>query len=66
MNPICEQWHLPWHALQKDLALELDIDSLEPPVIAAQSANVWSAAAASLSWLRRARLRAAPPVQPRP
>jgi hypothetical protein len=66
MNPISEQWHLPWHALQKDLALGLDIGSVEPSVIAAQSVNVRSAAAASLSWLRRARLRVAPLVQPRP
>jgi hypothetical protein len=60
MNPICEQWHLPWHALQKDLALGLGTDSLLPPVLAAKSVNVTSAAAATLSWLGRARLRAAP------
>lgn len=60
MNPICEQWHLPWHALQKDLALGLGGDSLVPPALAARSVNLQSGAAATLSWLGRARLRAAP------
>jgi hypothetical protein len=66
MNQLSEQWHLPWHALQKDLALGLGADPLKPPVLAAKSVSVQSAASATLSWLGRARLRAAPPVQPRP
>lgn len=64
MNPICEQWNLPWHALQKDLALGLGADPLEPPVLAAKSVYMQSPASASVSWLGRARLRVAPPSQP--
>ncbi len=63
MNPICEQWHLPWHALQKDLALGLGTDPLMPPVLPAKPVNAQSAAAATLSWLGRARLRAVPRAQ---
>jgi hypothetical protein len=66
MNPISEQWHLPWHALQKDLALGLGAGPLRPPVVAAKSVVVQSAASATLSWLGRARLRAAPPAPSRP
>jgi hypothetical protein len=55
MNPISEQWHLPWHALQRDLALGLGADSLKPQVAAAKSVSVQSAASATLSWLGRAR-----------
>ncbi len=60
MNDICEMWHLPWHALQKDLALELNVDALRPMPHTAKSVSVQSATVAAVTWLGRARQRAAP------
>lgn len=59
MNDICEIWHLPWHALQKNLALGLGADPLRP-VSTVKSMNVQSTAVVAHSWLGRARLRTAP------
>ena len=65
MNDVCEMWHLPWHALQKDLALGLGSDPLRPAASPVKSLNVQSAAVVAHSWLGRARLRAAPPTTAR-
>jgi hypothetical protein len=53
MNELCEMWNLPWQALQKDLALGLAADRPLKP----------SAPVSTISWLSRARLRAALPAQ---
>jgi len=60
MNDICELWHLPWHALQKDLALGLGADPLRLRLPAVKSANMQVTAVVPHSWLGRALLRAAP------
>lgn len=53
MNDSGEIWNLPWHALQKDLALGLGTDKPGRPV----------GSVSAISWLSRARLRAAPRAQ---
>jgi hypothetical protein len=60
MNDTCEMWSLPWHALQRNLALELGGDAPAPSGATIKAVNVQSAAAYTNSWLGRARLRAAP------
>ena len=66
MNDTCEMWSLPWHALQRNLALGLggDAPAADATVKAVgatiKAVNVQSTAAHSSSWLGRARLRAAP------
>jgi len=62
MNELCEMWNLPWQALQKDLALGLGADALGPSAAADRPLKP-SAAAATISWLSRARLRAVPRTQ---
>jgi hypothetical protein len=53
-------WSLPWHALQRNLALRLGGEAIIhfSPMISA--VNVQSATVAANSWLGRARLRVAP------
>ena len=62
MNDTCEMWSLPWHALQRNLALGLGGDAILHYHYAAtvKAVNVQSAAAGANSWLGRARLRVAP------
>jgi hypothetical protein len=60
MNDICEMWHLPWHALQKDLALGLNVDALRSTSPTARPVSVQSATVAAVTWLGRARQRAMP------
>jgi hypothetical protein len=60
MNDICEMWNLPWHALQKSLANGISQEMVDGSLPAIGSVYVQSAAVAALSWLGRARLRAAP------
>ncbi len=64
MNDIVEMWHLPWHALQRDLALGLGADAIGDSIPGDKPATP-SAAITAISWLSRARLRAAPPMQAR-
>lgn len=66
MHDTCEMWSLPWHALQRNLALGLggDASAANVPVKAVgatiRAVNVQSTAMHSNSWLGRARLRVAP------
>jgi len=60
MNDTCEMWSLPWHALQRNLALELGGDAPAYSGATIKAANVQSATAYTNSWLGRARLRVAP------
>jgi hypothetical protein len=59
MNEIFELWSLPWHVLQRDLALGLAGETLfsSPKAVKGPSA----AAGAANSWLSRALRQAAPP-----
>jgi hypothetical protein len=62
MNEICELWSLPWHALQRDLALGLAGEAVGRSVPALRAVKVQRAAAVSAnSWLSRALQAAAPP-----
>jgi hypothetical protein len=66
MNDTCEMWSLPWHALQRNLALELGGDAHAHSGATVKAVSVQSAAVYANSWLGRARLRAAPlPLQVR-
>jgi hypothetical protein len=60
MNDTCEMWSLPWHALQRNLALELGGDASAHSSATIKAVSVQSAAAYTNSWLGRARLRVAP------
>jgi hypothetical protein len=61
MSDTCEMWSLPWHALQRDLALSLAGNAIVHSAVMVKAVTVQSAAAvATNSWLGRARLRAAP------
>jgi hypothetical protein len=60
MNDTCEMWSLPWHALQRNLALELGGDAPAHSGATIKAVNVQSATAYTNSWLGRARLRVAP------
>lgn len=60
MNDICEIWHLPWHALQKDLALELSADARRLTTPNAKPTIVQNASASTVTWMGRARQRVTP------
>jgi hypothetical protein len=60
MNDTCEMWSLPWHALQRNLALEVGGDAPAHSGATVKAANVQIGAVAANSWLGRARLRVAP------
>ena len=60
MNDTCEMWNLPWHALQRTLALGLGGDAPAHGGSANKAVNVQSATVYANSWLGRARMRAAP------
>ena len=60
MNDSCEMWSLPWHALQRDLALGLGGDAPAHAGARIKAVTVQSATVHANSWLGRARLRAAP------
>jgi hypothetical protein len=60
MNDTCELWSLPWHALQRNLALGLGGDALAHGGGALKAANVQDFTVYANSWLGRARLRVAP------
>jgi hypothetical protein len=67
MNEVCEMWSLPWHALQRDLALELSGGAsvhygaaIKASGATVRAVNVQSATVYTNSWLGRARLRVAP------
>ena len=60
MNDTCEMWSLPWHALQRNLALRLGGEANIHSSAMAMVVNVQGAAGAANSWLGRARLRVAP------
>jgi hypothetical protein len=59
MNDTCEMWSLPWHALQRNLALGLGGAAIIHSVATVKAVNVQNTAIAANSWLGRARLRVA-------
>jgi hypothetical protein len=66
MNEVCEMWSLPWHALQRDLALGLSGGAsvhygaaIKTSGATVKAINVQSATVCTNSWLGRARLRVA-------
>jgi hypothetical protein len=60
MNDICELWSLPWHALQRDLAMGLAGEAARLAVPALRAVKVQRAVAVSTSsWQSRARQAAA-------
>ena len=67
MNDICELWSLPWHALQKNLALGLGDDARgsAAPVAPLKTVKAQCVAASTSSWLRRAQCRTPPVLAPR-
>ena len=60
MNDTCEMWSLPWHALQRNLALRLGGEAIIHSSAMVKAANVQGVAGSANSWLGRARLRVAP------
>jgi hypothetical protein len=66
MNDIVELWSLPWHALQRDLALGLAGEAATPAVPALKAVRLEIVLAVSAnSWMSRARRQAAPLPQVR-
>jgi hypothetical protein len=64
MNDMCEMWSLPWHALQRNLALGLGAGALAHAGATVKAVNVQSATVSASSWLGRARLRVASSPHP--
>jgi hypothetical protein len=71
MNDTCEMWSLPWHALQRNLALGLSANApahswatIKAGGAIIKTVNVQSTAVHANSWLGRARLRVAPLPHP--
>jgi len=64
MNDTCEMWSLPWHALQRNLALGLGGEAIVHSPVTVQAVTVQSAAVGANSWLGRALLRVTPLPQP--
>ena len=60
MNDTCERWSLPWHALQRNLALGLGGGAPAHAGTALRAADVQGSGVCANSWLGRARLRVAP------
>ena len=60
MNDTCEMWSLPWHALQRNLALALGGEAIVHSAVTVQAVTVQSAAVGANSWLGRALLRVTP------
>jgi hypothetical protein len=56
MNDVCEMWNLPWHALQRNLAMGIGGDAAGEPGNFTGSAFKAVATVAGNSWLGRARL----------
>jgi hypothetical protein len=65
MNDVCEMWNLPWHALQRNLAMGIGGDAADEPGNFTGSAFKAVATVAGNSWLGRARLRVTPLPQVR-
>jgi hypothetical protein len=65
MNDIFELWSLPWHALQRDLALGLAGETLLSVPVPKAVKGPSAAAGAAHSWLSRALRQSAPPPQVR-
>jgi len=65
MNEICEMWSVPWHALQRNLALGLAANAASLSAPALKSSSVQGVAVSANSWLSRARRQAAAPPQVR-
>jgi hypothetical protein len=62
MNDICEVWSMPWHALQRNLALALGGDVAgHSGRTRAAALNVQAAGVSAGSWLSRAQRRTPPP-----
>jgi hypothetical protein len=61
MNDICEIWSLPWHALQRKLALALVRSAVGHSTSSLKFLSVQSVALSANSWLSRARHQVAPP-----
>jgi hypothetical protein len=60
MNEICELWNLPWHALQRNLAMGLSGDAAAQTAATLKPLCVQSVAVSATTWLSRARRLAAP------
>ena len=60
MSDTCEMWSLPWHALQRDLALGLGGNAIVHSAVTVKAVSVQSAAVGANSWLGRALLRVTP------
>ena len=60
MNDTGEMWSLPWHALQRNLALGMGGDTPAHAGSTIKAVTVQSATVYANSWLGRARLRVAP------
>jgi hypothetical protein len=56
---ICEMWSLPWHALHRNLALELVANAVGHSAPRSKHFHVPGAALCTNSWLSRARRRTA-------
>jgi hypothetical protein len=60
MSDTAEMWSLPWHALQRNLALGLDGNAIVHSAVTVKAVTVQGAAVGANSWLGRARHREAP------
>jgi hypothetical protein len=65
MNPNYEMWSKPWHALQKDLALELEgeVPGARKPALA--SVELRGVGLSANSWMSRVQRPRQPPVPTR-
>jgi hypothetical protein len=60
MNDISEAWSLPWHALQRNLALTLVGDVAGHSARSWPTANLEAVGVSTVSWLSRAQTRTLP------
>jgi hypothetical protein len=60
MNEISEAWSLPWHALQRNLALALGGDVAGHSARSWPTANLQAVGVCTVSWLSRAQTRTPP------
>lgn len=60
MNEILEMWSLPWHALQRSLAIKAGSEAAWSPVAGRTLQNSSNPLGAQVSWLVRAQARMQP------
>lgn len=64
MNELSETWSLPWHTLQRNLALGINADAAAHSTPSLMAHSVQGMTVTANSWLSRARRRAPSALYP--